>query len=783
MKKLLLSLVIAITAVAMSAQALVSEQPRFGHKFAPLTLSQPVAMFKMPSLKALAPNQLYMGPYTSDAVANAENGLGLPGYPQTFKMGALLPISLVKNFEGGTIKAIRFGVTVAIDDAAVFLIPVTSLSPLKLGAPVIEQTVESTVAGWNLVELNDPYIINTDGAVAYLLGYQYLQKNTQKSGYYTDECYPISAVDEGEILPTYTYGKLGSSTATWTDIGLSDYGNLSVQAIVENDNFKEYNLMLNKLQCEPFGSADKGLNYSISLTNVGTATAVTDYKLEMLVDGNVIETLVGPATVTQTATEYSGKLALTDITSGPHTVTARLIEVAGNAIEAQELSADFSSFLSSFPRKKQLIEHLTSQSCTYCPLGVKVLTALDELRDDLAWVSIHGVQLSQYQHVFVTDKSKSLLNYLGCHSFPTAVLNRYDYGFTGELPRGIGYYEQYSQAAAQMLSAEIDANPTPSLATVDINATINNDTRQLTVTISGEATQDFGIIFGTDVALNVYLTEDNLVARQLNNGTWETNAVHNHVLRDVLSTTPAGDAINWNNDNTYSRTYTTTLDEAWDMEQMHIVAFIARTGSGVNKEVINTDLFDVKDAQQEAQFEHVYVLGEVNENSWAPNVGLEMNTEDGIEYTVDVKCDGRNNHYNYFSFTTRLAEDADDWGGMAAYRFGAVTENNSDFLVTDEMLNKDLALQAGEAAFQIPAGRYNLLVNLDNMTLNITRLPIIGDVNADGIVDVEDVNAVINIALGFNKPGDFKGKADLNEDGLFDVEDVNMIINIILSNN
>ena len=187
--------------------------------------------------------------------------------------------------------------------------------------------------------------------------------------------------------------------------------------------------------------------------------------------------------------------------------------------------------------------------------------------------------------------------------------------------------------------------------------------------------------------------------------------------------------------------------------------------------------------EQPKEFEHVYVLGEVNENSWAPNVGLEMNTEDGIEYTVDVKCDGRNNHYNYFSFTTRLAEDADDWGGMAAYRFGAVTENNSDFLVTDEMLNKDLALQAGEAAFQIPAGRYNLLVNLDNMTLNITRLPIIGDVNADGIVDVEDVNAVINIALGFNKPGDFKGKADLNEDGLFDVEDVNMIINIILSNN
>ena len=57
-----------------------------------------------------------------------------------------------------------------------------------------------------------------------------------------------------------------------------------------------------------------------------------------------------------------------------------------------------------------------------------------------------------------------------------------------------------------------------------------------------------------------------------------------------------------------------------------------------------------------------------------------------------------------------------------------------------------------------------------------------GDVNGDGKVDVEDVNAVINIILELKTAGDYTGNADVTGDGKVDVEDVNAIINIILSN-
>lgn len=56
-----------------------------------------------------------------------------------------------------------------------------------------------------------------------------------------------------------------------------------------------------------------------------------------------------------------------------------------------------------------------------------------------------------------------------------------------------------------------------------------------------------------------------------------------------------------------------------------------------------------------------------------------------------------------------------------------------------------------------------------------------GDVTGDGSIDVADINAIINIMLGKNVAGDFKGKADVTGEGTIDVADINAVINIMLS--
>ena len=183
----------------------------------------------------------------------------------------------------------------------------------------------------------------------------------------------------------------------------------------------------------------------------------------------------------------------------------------------------------------------------------------------------------------------------------------------------------------------------------------------------------------------------------------------------------------------------------------------------------------------------VYILGEVDENSWAANVGkkMELDGATGL-YTAQIACDGRNEGYNYFSFTTALAENNDDggWAYIAPFRFGAVSEG--DFLVTDEWIGNELSLTyEGGQAYKIPAGEYNLSLNLETMKLIITKNGAaefkLGDVNADGNVDIEDMNIIINIMLETDSADNYDGRANVNGDEKVDIEDMNAVINIMLS--
>ena len=189
---------------------------------------------------------------------------------------------------------------------------------------------------------------------------------------------------------------------------------------------------------------------------------------------------------------------------------------------------------------------------------------------------------------------------------------------------------------------------------------------------------------------------------------------------------------------------------------------------------------------EEVTIPDVYILGEVGENTWAPNVGQQMalDEESGL-YTAEIVCDGRNDGFNFFSFTTKLADNADDWDAISGYRFGAVS--NGDFLVTDDMLGIDLSLtKENYQAFKIPAGTYNLTVNYADMKLKIEKQAAPGkpgDANNDGVVDVNDVTTVINYILQKNPTPFNFDNANVNGDETVDVMDVTLIIDMILHPN
>lgn len=57
-----------------------------------------------------------------------------------------------------------------------------------------------------------------------------------------------------------------------------------------------------------------------------------------------------------------------------------------------------------------------------------------------------------------------------------------------------------------------------------------------------------------------------------------------------------------------------------------------------------------------------------------------------------------------------------------------------------------------------------------------------GDVNGDGIVDVNDINCLINVMLGSVSADVYEGRAYVNEDSAVDVSDISVVISIIVGN-
>ena len=122
----------------------------------------------------------------------------------------------------------------------------------------------------------------------------------------------------------------------------------------------------------------------------------------------------------------------------------------------------------------------------------------------------------------------------------------------------------------------------------------------------------------------------------------------------------------------------------------------------------------------------LYILGQVNGNSWDPSNGFKMDTEDGNIFTANITTEGENEDeadgigYSYFSFTTKLSESSEDWGSIGAYRIGAL---ENDYLLSDDMMGIEIGLGnfGQDNSFKIPAGEYDLTVDLENKTMVINK--------------------------------------------------------------
>ena len=181
-----------------------------------------------------------------------------------------------------------------------------------------------------------------------------------------------------------------------------------------------------------------------------------------------------------------------------------------------------------------------------------------------------------------------------------------------------------------------------------------------------------------------------------------------------------------------------------------------------------------------ASYETVYVLGNAVATTWSPSNGYQMTTTNGEKYTATINFVDPYGGYSYFSFSKALGTT---WEEIAGDRMGATSNN---FPITDANMGTNLTVIAGENSFKIATGKYNLTLYLSQGILVVEKWTepqpvVIGDIEGDNDVDMDDLSAMINYLLTSNATGINLVNADCDPNGIVNMDDLSVLINYLLT--
>lgn len=227
------------------------------------------------------------------------------------------------------------------------------------------------------------------------------------------------------------------------------------------------------------------------------------------------------------------------------------------------------SLVSTTPQQRTaLLEEFTAINCGNCPAAHGVANTLaGAYPDDLVIVGVHGGGLavpSGTQVDLRTTDGAALWTQLGVSFQPQGTVNR----------QVVQQANGWSNAIATVLAQTSPVN-------LGMATTFDPDTRELTVDVELYYTAD-----GTGDAdrISVLLTQDHIVGYQQDyvNGAHPAYD-HRHVLRDHITPLIGDEVVTTTSGTLVQRTYTFTVPEAWVVDDLDAVAFVAEQGGPVHQ--------------------------------------------------------------------------------------------------------------------------------------------------------------------------------------------------------
>lgn len=223
--------------------------------------------------------------------------------------------------------------------------------------------------------------------------------------------------------------------------------------------------------------------------------------------------------------------------------------------------------------KHVLLEDYTGVRCNNCPIaGELALDIQEQYNHKVVVLGVHAGYLSApiggYPN-FMTNEGTEWYNYFAFVSNPIGTINRKNNGGT------FGFeYPSWNDEVASALQEE---------ATVDMSAevTYNDANRELKVDVASKFLAEMPDTY----SLTVCIMEDSIVGKQLTPNGENENYVHRHVFRTTMNGA-WGEELNQAAvapEEEFAKSYTTTLNEAYNADQCYIIAYVANAGT---KEVL-----------------------------------------------------------------------------------------------------------------------------------------------------------------------------------------------------
>lgn len=210
------------------------------------------------------------------------------------------------------------------------------------------------------------------------------------------------------------------------------------------------------------------------------------------------------------------------------------------------------SAISQWSEKAVLLDAWTGTWCPYCPPANTMGNLLNT--DPHIVVAKHHAA-DEYS----SPSSTQYFNQYNVTYTPAGVLDQGEYGMYAPNPDH-DQWDAQTQARLQGVSP----------VSISVNATVNEWTRDLTVTV----TANFQTAFNGDFTLNAYLLEDNMSGTQ-NNA--PANYMHEQIVRDVMggtlgvpSAVPSAPVAGTN----YSHTFTRSVPAEWNISNLRVVGYI-----------------------------------------------------------------------------------------------------------------------------------------------------------------------------------------------------------------